>query len=132
MHRAERTAGDGEVLAERSDRAAVHQARAGDDAVRGNLLAGHAEKGAGVFGMHRELLKGVLHKERGEALAGRHQALLVARCDLVETAALKHFFAALVEFVEEMLFDGHGWKGWVEGFAAVTPWVRRTRLTRRG
>ena len=59
----EAAAEDGEVLGEDEDEAAVDAAVAGDDAVAGNLLLGHAEVEAAVLDELVELLEGALVEE---------------------------------------------------------------------
>ena len=57
MDLAGRAPQDGEILAGKVDEAAVDRGRAGDDAVGGNVLAGHAEVGLAVLGEEADLLE---------------------------------------------------------------------------
>ena len=72
-----RAAQDGEVLAGQVDEAAVDRRRAGDDAVGGDLLAGHAEVGLAVLGEQADLLEAAGVDQGVDPLAGGELALLL-------------------------------------------------------
>ena len=57
MHFAGRAAAHGEVLARQVHQAAADRRRAGDDAIGGELLAGHAERRGTVAGEQARLLE---------------------------------------------------------------------------
>mmetsp|Transcript_5902 Transcript_5902/g.14528 ORF Transcript_5902/g.14528 Transcript_5902/m.14528 type:complete len:493 (-) Transcript_5902:134-1612(-) len=75
MGLAERTAEDGEVLAEGEGQAAVDHAVAGHDAVAGDLVVGHAEVDAAVLDEHVPLLEAAFVEQQLQPLAGGQLAL---------------------------------------------------------
>jgi hypothetical protein len=72
---AQRAAEDGEVLAEHEDQAAVDHAVAGDDAVAGDLVVGHAEVGAAVLDEHVPLFEAAFVEQQFQPLARGELAL---------------------------------------------------------
>ncbi len=78
----ERTAEDGEVLAEDEHQPAIDHAVAGDDAVAGHLVVLHAEVGAAMLDEHVPFLEGAFVEQQFEALARGQLALACAvrRC----------------------------------------------------
>ena len=83
-----RAAQDGEVLAGQMDEPAVDGGRAGDDAVGGNFLAGHAEVDLAVLGEQADLLEAAGIDQGVDALAGGELALLLLLGQAVGAAAL--------------------------------------------
>ena len=73
----EGAAEDGEVLGEDEDDATVDAAVAGDEAVAGDSLVGHAEVGGSVGDEFVGLFEGALVEEEVDALAGRELAEFV-------------------------------------------------------
>ena len=67
---ASRAAGHREVLAGQVDQASVHPSTAGDDAIGGQFLVGHAEVLGLVAGEEAEFLEGFAVEQEGHALAG--------------------------------------------------------------
>jgi hypothetical protein len=83
-----RAAEDGEILAEDEDQPAVDRARAGDDAVAGDLLTvAHAEVDAVVLDVSVNLLERILVEQDVEPLARGELALGMLRVDPALSAA---------------------------------------------
>ena len=84
----EAAAEHGEVLREDEDQAAVHAPVAGDDAVAGDLLLGHAEVEAAVLDQLVQLLEAALVEQQLDALARGELALRVLALAALGAAAL--------------------------------------------
>ena len=87
VHLAQRAGRDGEVLAERGHRPAVHVAGAGDHAVGGIHLLVGAEGATGVADVHADFLEGARLEQRAQPVAGGEQPLGVALVDLLLATA---------------------------------------------
>ncbi|GAB3622620.1 hypothetical protein GCM10027418_07020 [Mariniluteicoccus endophyticus] len=83
----ERPAEHREVLSEDGDAAAVDLAEAGDDAVPGEVLVGHAEVVDVVGGQRAEFLEGALVEQDRQALARGQFPFRVLLVDAARTAA---------------------------------------------
>jgi hypothetical protein len=92
-----------EVLGKDKGQAAVDPAPAGDHAVPGNPIPGHAELGDAMLDEHVELLEGALVEQEVDALAGRELALGVLGGDALGASAHPRLFAALLEFFQDRL-----------------------------
>ncbi len=84
----ERAAEDGEVLREDEDDAAVDAAVAGDEAVAGDALLGHAEVGGAMGDELVGLLEGAFVEEEVDALAGGELAGFVLALAALGASAL--------------------------------------------
>ena len=96
----ERAAEDGEILREDEDQAAVDRARAGDDAVAGELLLVHAEVDAIMLDIHVIFFERALIEQHPEPLARGQPPLGMLRRDPLLAAAEARGRAAPVQ-----LFD---------------------------
>ena len=94
---------DGEVLAGEVDEPAVDGGGAGDDAVGGDLLAGHAEVDLAVLGEQADLLEAAGIDEGVDALAGGELALLLLLGQAVGAAALPEALLLLAEVLDQLL-----------------------------
>ena len=103
-HLAERSAVDGEVLAEEADLAAVDGPEAGDDPVGVRALV-VVEAGRPGAGQHVELLEGALVEEVVDPFPGGHLALGVLALDGVRGAGVEGGLLAAGELVQAF---GHG------------------------
>ena len=99
----ERAAEHGEVLAEDEDQAAVDRAVAGDHAVAGHLLLGHAEIAAAMLDEHVPFLEGAGIEQHLDALARGELALGVLGLDALLAAAGARGRALLFELLEDFL-----------------------------
>ena len=100
-------AADGEVLAERRDRAAVDIAHAGDHTVAGHGFALHAEVMAVMLGMQAPLHEGILFEKCGDAVARSHEAFLAAFGKFLLAAGSIGGAAFLLESREQCFGYGH-------------------------
>ncbi len=103
MDLAGRAAQDGEVLAGQVDEPAVDRGRAGDDAVGGDLLAGHAEVGLAVLGEQADFLEAAGVDQGIDALASRELALFLLLGQAVGAAALLRARSLVAELLDQML-----------------------------
>ena len=99
----ERAAEDGEVLAEDEDQAAVHRAVAGDHAVAGDALLGHAEIDAAVLDEHVGLFERAGVEQELQPLARGELAALVLRLDATRAAAHARTLALGLELLQNFL-----------------------------
>ena len=103
------TAEDGKILAEDEDQPPVDSAEAGDDAVAGDGLLGHAEIGRPVFDEHVPFLERARIEQQLEALPGRQLALGVLGVDALLAAALAGTFALFLQLADDVLHGAPGW-----------------------
>src|SRR5690606_37881271 len=96
----QRTAEDGEILAEDIDLAAVDGAPAGHHAIAGDLLFGHAEVRRAVRDEHVEFVKRAFVEQHLDALAGSKLAFRVLRIDAALAAAKARLLAALLQLFQ--------------------------------
>ncbi len=94
----QRSAEDGEILAEDIDQPAVDRARPGDDAVPHDLLIFHAEIGAVVDDVGVQLLEAAFVEQHVEPLARGQLALGMLRIDPLLAATHPCGFAAFFHF----------------------------------
>ena len=102
----QRAAEDGEILGEDEDQAAVDRAPAGDHAVAGELLLGHAEIDRAVLDEDAVFLERALVEQRLDALAGGELAALVLGRDALLAAAEMGLGPAPGQFVDDLI-HGH-------------------------
>ena len=126
VHVAEGAALGQEVGGRAGDRTAVHEAKAGNDAVAGDFLLAHAEVVAVVAHMHADFREGAFFKEVPHAVAGRHFALFVSLVDLFLTAAEDDLLAAAVQIVNQFGINSHWYSGMVDS-ENVTCRIRNRR-----
>jgi hypothetical protein len=130
---ARRAARHGEVLAGQVNQPAPHRGRAGDDAVGGQVLVGHAEHGRPVLSEHARLLEAVRVDQGVDALARRQLARLAVLLQLVGAAAQHGLLAALAEVCNPVLHGvgRHGRSSVSGGYAGVTVtrWLRPFSFT---
>ena len=94
----QRAAEDGEILRKYKDQPAVDGARAGDDAIAGDDLFGHAEIDAIMFDIHVEFFERIGIEQYVEPLARGQPALLVLGFHALGAAAGTGGFAAAFKF----------------------------------
>ena len=102
----QRAAEDGEILGEDEDQAAVDRAPAGDHAVAGELLLGHAEIDRAVLDEDAVFLERALVEQRLDAFAGGELAALVLGRDALLAAAEMGLGPAPGQFVDDLI-HGH-------------------------
>ena len=99
----QRAAEDGEILGKDENRPAVDRAPAGDDAVTGDLLSGHAEVGGAVLDIHAVFLERALVEEHRDPLAGGELAAGMLGLDSRLAAAGPGVIPPPFEFLKDFL-----------------------------
>lgn len=92
---------NGKVLGEDVDLPAIDRAPAGDDAIAGDLLLGHAEIDGAVGDVHVVFFKRALIQEHVDALAGGQLAFRMLGRNALLAAAETGFRAAGFELVQD-------------------------------
>src|SRR4051812_14311312 len=106
MRLGQRAAEHGEVLAEHEHQPATDRTPAGDHAVAGDLLLGHAEIRRAVLDEHVPFLERALVEQGLDAFAGREFALGVLRLDALGAAAAARTRALRFELLQDFLHRG--------------------------
>ena len=111
-----RAAQDREVLAGKVDEAAVDRRRAGDHAVGGNFLAGHAEVGLPVLGEEADLLEAAGIDQGVDALASGELSLLPLLGLPVGATPLLEFCSLGAEVFDQVLHRSSSWRSSADSF----------------